>query len=116
MTHNPLFVLIRRGVFPGLPLLTFLLAVVGKFTTRRGARCLRLSFSLRAVAFVEGFVNVEGGLFAFLPVTGHEEEEDGEDFQTPYQHIETHQPLAEGRNAGKVTGRTCHSCTRTYVA
>ena len=40
----------------------------------------------------------------FLPETGHEEEQYGEDFQTSHQHIGAHEPLSDVVDVGEVGG------------
>ena len=59
---------------------------------------------------------MRGCLLSVLPIGGHEEEQDGEDFQPADEHVGTHEPLAGRRNNGKRAGRTCDAGAGTYVA
>lgn len=54
-------------------------------------------------------------LLPFLPETGHEEEEDGEDFQTADEHVGAHEPFACCGHVGEVAGGACASGGGSYV-
>ena len=47
--------------------------------------------------------------------TGHKQEQYGVYLQTSHQHVETHQPLSYRVYLREVVGRTCESCTRSYI-